>query len=55
MIFFYIPVSVLITINIAFFVTLLFNRNLMNCWKKKKEISVRANRNAPKISKEQEE
>ena len=54
MIFFYIPVSVLLAINIIAFLTLLFNRNLMNCWKEERK-NIRANRNAPKVSKEQQE
>ena len=44
MIYFYVPVSVLVAINIISFLSLMFNQNLMNCWKEERK-NIRANRN----------
>lgn len=44
LIFFYIPASLLMFFNIFVFLSLVFNANLMNCWKGKRTMSMRTNK-----------
>ncbi|KAI9556235.1 hypothetical protein GHT06_018809 [Daphnia sinensis] len=55
LIFFYIPVGSLLLFDIACFLTLLFNPNLMHCWKGKQGLTMRTNRNTSKDSKQEQD
>ncbi|EFX64074.1 hypothetical protein DAPPUDRAFT_334620 [Daphnia pulex] len=55
LVFFYAPVGSLLIFDIVCFLTLLFNPNLMHCWRGKQGMAMRTNRNASKDSKEQQE
>ncbi|XP_057374652.1 uncharacterized protein LOC130695523 [Daphnia carinata] len=55
LIFFYIPVGSLLLFDIVCFLTLLFNPNLMHCWKEKQGLTMRTNRNTSKDSKQEQD
>lgn len=55
LIFFYAPVGSLLLIDIACFLSLLFNPNLMHCWKKKQGLAIRSNKRSQKGSREQQD
>jgi hypothetical protein len=53
--FFYVPIGVLLLLDIYFFLSLMFNANLMHCWQRQQDVAIRSNRKSSSESKEQEE
>nr|CAH0105207.1 unnamed protein product [Daphnia galeata] len=54
-IFFNGPVGALLSMDIYFFLSLMFNSNLMHCWQKPQETAIRSNRRPSTASKEYED
>jgi hypothetical protein len=54
-IFYHVPIGILLLLDVYFFLSLMFNSNLMYCWQKQEVLTIRSNRKISTASKEQEE